>query len=90
MSFKKEIQAGPAMITIQESSGELTLAIDVNASLGGGEAAGVLAASAGVKVKLEAAQAIDLGFAVAKEKFPAIAGLLSSAQAIIDAELAKA
>lgn len=90
MSFKKEIQAGIAKITIQESAGTASVAISIDQSLGGGEAAGVLKGSAEMRVELEADQLVDLGFELAEQKFPMIAPFLEAARVAIQLELKKA
>lgn len=91
MSFSKQIQAGPATLTISESEGVASLQVSVDQSLGGGEAAGVLKAKVSAQIDLGAKQAADLGLAMLEAKFPALAPFIESTiKPAIDAELSKA
>jgi hypothetical protein len=90
MAISKQIQAGPALVNISEAAGIVTLQASLAQSVGGGQAAGALKASASVEIDIEVKQLIDLGLELAQAKFPAAAALIAAAQSAIDAELAKA
>jgi hypothetical protein len=90
MALEKQIQAGPALIDVSEAAGVVTLKASIAQSVGGGQAAGALKASAIVELDLEVKQLVDLGLELAAAKFPTAAALIAAAQSAIDAELAKA
>lgn len=88
--FTKTIQAGPVALEFSEANETITMKASMSAQAGGGEAAGFLKGTASMEVDLEAGQVIDLGFALAEAKFPAVAQYLKLAQAEIHALLQKA
>jgi len=88
MALSKLIQAGPVAITIAEEAGQVSVQVAVDASLGGGAAAGVLKGKAAIEVDLGAQQVADLALGLLAAKFPSMAGIIDGAKAAIDAELA--
>lgn len=76
-------------LSVSEQGGEVVLAGSLSASLGGGEAAGVVKVGGSLSISVEAKQLIDLGLDLAAAKYPAVASLIAAAKTAIDAELAK-
>lgn len=77
-------------IVLTESAGNVTLSGTLSASLGGGEAQGVVSVSGSIGVTLQASHLIDMGLDLAAAKYPSVASLIAAAKLAIDAELAKA
>lgn len=88
MSVQKEIQVGPAKITVSEDAGMAKLAISMDQAVGGGEAAGVMTAKASIELSLDAKQGAHLGLALVKAHFPSLAGLIGGLESEIDGVLA--
>ncbi len=85
----KAIKEGPATITISAAGGSVGVGATVQAELGGGEAAGVVQASAGVSLTLSPAGAANLAINALEAAFPAASGLLEMVRAGVQAELAR-
>lgn len=91
MALSKVLVAGPhGNVEVSEVGGKVMLTGTLSASLGGGGAEGVMGVSGNVSLTLEAKQLIDLGFELAKAKFPGAGALLDAAKGAVDSELAKA
>lgn len=91
MSLKKEIALGTAgSVVILEDAGVVSVELALSESVGGGQVAGVVKGTVSAKVEVDAKLLIDAGLELAKLKFPAVAGMIDGAKALIDAELAKA
>lgn len=88
--MQKVIPIGSAgQLTISESGGVASISVSISQSVGGGSVAGVASGSLSASVQLSAAQLIDAGLELAKEKFPSAAAVINGAKAAIDAEMAK-
>lgn len=77
-------------VTVSEAAGVVALTTSVDATLGGGSVAGVLGVKGSISAQVSAQQLIDLGLKLAADKYPAASVVISSVQAVIDAEIAKA
>lgn len=90
MGFSKVLVSGQhGSVSVSEDGGHVVLSGSVSASVGGGEAKGVVGVSGSLALTLEAKQLIDLGLDLAAAKFPGAASLIEAAKAGIDAELAR-
>ena len=83
MAYSKQI--GPVLIS--ESAGVAT--VSVSETAGGGSVAGFVTASLSAQAQVSAIELVNVGLALAAEKFPAAASLITGVQAIVDAEVAK-
>ena len=85
MAYSKQI--GPVLIS--ESAGVATVSVSVSETAGGGSVAGFVTASLSAQAQVSAIELVNAGLALAAEKFPAAASLITGVQAIVDAEVAK-
>jgi hypothetical protein len=87
--MEKEIKLGEVgALVVKEEGGIASVKLSLTASIGGGEVAGALKGSVSAEVDLDAKILIDVGMELAAAKFPAVAGILKGAKAMIDKELA--
>lgn len=88
MPFKKQLfSVGGATGTISEAAGNVTLAVTLSESAGGGALAGVASVSGSLSVSFGAKQLIDAGLELAAAKYPSVAALITEAKVLIDAEI---
>jgi hypothetical protein len=94
MDLSEQVAVGKiGSVSVSESGGEAILSVTLSQSAGGGSLAGAARFSLSMQAEVEAKQVIDAGFAVAKAKFASsalVVAAIGEAQALIDAELAKA
>lgn len=82
-------QEGPVSIEVVSNNGALSLKASLSQSLGGGQASGVLKASAALEIDLGAQQAADLAMDMLSKQFPSISAAIGGLKILVDAELAK-
>ncbi len=86
MGFSKSY--GP--VSISESQGNFTFAIDDSVKVGGGSVEGVISVSGQGSATLEAGVLVDAGLAAAEAKYPSLAAEIAVLKDMIDSEIAKA
>lgn len=71
MGFSKSISLPGGSIVVSESAGQVSIAIEEVQSVGGGQAAGVVAIKGSASLVLSGKQAFDLGMAFLEAHSPA-------------------